>query len=105
MSLDLLNQCIARISKMIQIHAEDSCAQELLKIELVTLIEDPQRATLRQLVSDAKKASSRTPAVASASHTEQRSPSIWIAGSPVAIKLRLFCLPYAGGVSENVFAR
>lgn len=27
------------------------------------------------------------------------------AGSPVAIKLNIFCLPYAGGVSENVYAR
>ncbi len=31
--------------------------------------------------------------------------STWIAPSPVSVKLRLFCLPYAGGVSENVFAR
>ena len=33
------------------------------------------------------------------------SGSLWIAPCPVSVKLRLFCLPYAGGVSENVFAR
>ena len=31
--------------------------------------------------------------------------SVWIGRSPISIKLRLFCLPYAGGVSENVFGR
>ncbi len=31
--------------------------------------------------------------------------SIWISPTPVSVKMRLFCLPYAGGVSENVFAR
>ena len=31
--------------------------------------------------------------------------SLWISPSPVTVKLRLFCLPYAGGVSENVYAR
>ena len=29
----------------------------------------------------------------------------WVAPAPFTIKMRLFCLPYAGGVSENVFAR
>lgn len=29
----------------------------------------------------------------------------WIARAPISIKMRLFCLPYAGGVSENVFGR
>ena len=29
----------------------------------------------------------------------------WIAPAPVSIKMRLFCIPYAGGVSENVFGR
>ena len=30
---------------------------------------------------------------------------VWVSPAPVSIKMRLFCLPYAGGVSENVFAR
>ena len=30
---------------------------------------------------------------------------VWISPAPVSVKMRLFCLPYAGGVSENVFAR
>ena len=29
----------------------------------------------------------------------------WVAPAPFTVKMRLFCLPYAGGVSENVFAR
>eukprot|EP00887_Chlorella_sp_A99_P003362 scaffold26.g3362.t1 len=31
--------------------------------------------------------------------------SLWIAPAPVSFKLRLFCLPYAGSVSEDVFGR
>ena len=30
---------------------------------------------------------------------------LWVSPAPVSVKMRLFCLPYAGGVSENVFAR
>jgi hypothetical protein len=29
----------------------------------------------------------------------------WVSPAPVSVKVRIFCLPYAGGVSENVFAR
>ena len=31
--------------------------------------------------------------------------SQWISPAPVSVKMRLFCLPYAGGISENVFSR
>ena len=30
---------------------------------------------------------------------------LWISPSPVTVKQRIFCLPYAGGVSENIYAR
>lgn len=33
------------------------------------------------------------------------SDSLWISPSPFTVKMRVFCIPYAGGVSENVFAR
>jgi hypothetical protein len=31
--------------------------------------------------------------------------STWISPAPISVKMRIFCLPYAGGVSGNVFAR
>ena len=36
--------------------------------------------------------------------TNRRVPP-WISPAPISVKMRLFCIPYAGGVSENVFAR
>lgn len=35
----------------------------------------------------------------------QPAPKQWISPTPVTIKMRLFCLPWAGGMSENLFAR
>lgn len=78
--------------------------QDLLGIQWLALIEEPQRATLNQLLHDAASAPSK--AVSAAPLPADRAASSqWIARSPVAVKLRLFCLPYAGGISENVFAR
>ena len=30
---------------------------------------------------------------------------LWVSPAPVSVKMRIFCLPYAGDVSEKVFAR
>ena len=47
-------------------------------------------------------------AVAAPSSSQPALPSpwsSWIAPAPSTVRLRLFCLPYAGGVSESVFGR
>ena len=67
-----------------------------------SIIEQPEAATVHSIASE----------LAAAGHAEQASSapvsapgSLWICPAPSVVKLRLFCLPYAGGVSENVFAR
>lgn len=72
---------------------------------MAVLIEDPQRATLEQLIGDALATTGRTQTHSAGKSADQATASMWIARSPVSVKLRLYCLPYAGGVSENVFAR
>ena len=81
-----------------------SAPQERLGLELTSLIEDPQSASVRMIAAEA------IAMLSSGAAGGDRSPlaelrSTWISPSPVSIKMRLFCLPYAGGVSENVFAR
>ena len=75
---------------------------------LTSLMEDPQGATIKTLAAEAAAALSTSSAAAptaAAAASEQALSSPWIAPAPSLIKLRLFCLPYAGGVSDNVFAR
>ena len=78
-------------------------SQERLGLELTSLIEDPQSASVRMIATEAHAIVASGTAVGPSLPSE--SWSTWIAPSPVSVKLRLFCLPYAGGVSENVFAR
>lgn len=111
------------------VHHAFNALQERLGVELVSLIEDPQGATVRRVAADAAAQlaaarSNRAPAVvhvaayASVPGTapvdgavEQQQvvaaaqASQWIAPAPTSVKMRIFCLPYAGGVSENVYAR
>lgn len=66
----------------------------------MSMIEDPEGVTVERLVLD----------IIANPGQEHKAPSMltthpWIAPSPTVTRLRLFCLPYAGGVSENVFAR
>ena len=77
--------------------------QERLGLELTSLIEDPQSASVRMIAAEAHAMLASGPVGVSTAPLEPW--STWIAPSPVSVKLRLFCLPYAGGVSENVFAR
>lgn len=74
-------------------------------MELTTLIEDPENATVQHIVAEAVAKGRSGGGRAAATGNEARIGSIWISPSPVSIKMRIFCLPYAGGVSENVFAR
>ena len=81
--------------------------QERLGVELTALVEDPERATIQNLVKEALagQGSHAVATAAGAIPIVESFTSPWISRSPVSIKLLLFCLPYAGGVSENVFAR
>jgi hypothetical protein len=88
--------------------------QDLLGVELMGLIDDPQAATIHQLANEAAALQPQhqdmLPQSTQSSSATLRltgtsgGPS-WIAPAPVAIKMRIFCLPYAGGVSENIFSR
>ena len=76
--------------------------QESIGLELTSLIEDPQNASVRVIAAEAfgmlANGEAGRPGPADTG-------SLWISPAPVSVKLRLFCLPYAGGVSENVFGR
>lgn len=94
--------------------------QEALGVELALMAEDPQGATIQSIVNEAvTKIPTRTSSSSSAAlimqtasnsneKTAERVLDVgppWISPTPVTVKLRLFCLPWAGGVSENLFAR
>ena len=80
--------------------------QDRLGVALTVLIEDPEGATIQRLVAEAAQATSAAGGSArSMAAAASGRGSLWIAPCPVSVKLRLFCLPYAGGVSENVFVR
>lgn len=77
-----------------------------MTLDVSSLVEDPEGATIRgiaaqahaHLASQAGVTSSEAPATA-------QEKVNWLVPVPVAVRMRLFCLPYAGGVSENVFAK
>jgi hypothetical protein len=115
--------CAAFLTRL-HLHAQDA-----LGVELTSLIDDPSGATVEALAHQAAMLlgvrtdrtwpsddvtdrqseghARRTHAVAPLSLNPADRPMLspWIPAVPVSIKLRLYCLPYAGGVSENVFAR
>lgn len=90
-------------------------------LDMMQLIEDPQSVTLNQLLLEVTAHGKSTAFIRSDKTTllknnqasqAQTQPdtahvvgSPWIAPAPSFIKMRVFCLPYAGGVSENIFAR
>ena len=76
--------------------------QEELGLEVASLVEDPQSASVRVIAAEAF-AKLATGVAGPAAAAEMR--SVWISPAPVTVKLRLFCLPYAGGISENVYSR
>ena len=105
--------------------------QEVTGLELMVLIEDPEGATVAAIVAEAAAALATAPAPAAAPSGSSSSAGassspppqqqavvvqrrvlaaaaagpLWVSPAPVSVKMRIFCLPYAGGVSENVFAR
>ncbi len=83
--------------------------QEITGLELTALIEDPEHASVRQIVSEAmgvhRSGGGGGEAAVTGSSMQQRIMSPWISPAPITIKLRLFCLPYAGGISENVYSK
>ena len=77
--------------------------QEIWAVELTILIEDPAKATVKQLTTEMCVALNFQESPDEIIKAGQRSQ--WISPTPISIKMRLFCLPYAGGVSENIFAK
>ena len=71
------------------------------------MVEQPAAATVQRIVAEVAAAAAGTQAhpAGSASAAQAAPGSLWISPAPSLVKMRLFCLPYAGGVSENVFAR
>lgn len=92
-------------------------------VELALLAEDPQGATISSIIEEASskvtalRAASRSTstalvlagssqaAIAAQGAAEVLAGPLWISPTPVTIKMRIFCLPWAGGMSENLFAR
>lgn len=76
-------------------------------MEATSLIEDPEHASVQQIVAEAMAAGGGSSGgVGGHSVTAPgQAQSPWISPAPISIKLRLFCLPYAGGISENVYGR
>ena len=92
------------ISTFISIEVRLSKAQEHFDVELMSLIENPAQATLELLAEEVyKNLIAKSNSKNNYRINEQM--SIWISPTPVTIKMRIFCLPYAGGVSANVFSR
>lgn len=116
------------------IHAAFPLLQDYLGIELMLLVEDPQAATIEAIVLEAHTQLAAQPhalprpgsttrdigkftsiqaseavnvhvATFDESHIDESLRPLWVSPAPFSIKMRVFCLPYAGGVSENVFGR
>ena len=82
-------------------------------MEVATLADNPEGATIERIVAEVmakapqqagQEAAAGTGALQSASAAATEAAR-WVAPAPSSIRMRLFCLPYAGGVSENVFGR
>ena len=77
--------------------------QDKLGLELDSLIEDAQNASVRVIAAEAHAKLARGAGGQEAAQAIER--STWISPAPSSVKMRLFCLPYAGGISENVYGR
>ena len=77
--------------------------QEVWAVEITNLIEDLAKATIKHLTMEIYVALKLHHSPNKIVTAKQRSE--WISPTPISIKMRLFCLPYAGGVSENIFAK
>jgi len=79
--------------------------QESFGVELMSLLENPASATIETLAQEVQYYTTATGTASKADQGPTRQSSTWISPAPVSIKMRIFCLPYAGGVSAHVFAR
>ena len=84
-----------------------ACMQDRLGVEITSVIEDASNATTRTIAAEAYAQLAAIKGGESPANTSSATvkSEMWIARAPISIKMRLFCLPYAGGVSENVFGR
>jgi acyl carrier protein len=81
--------------------------QQATGLELYALVEDLSVASVDSIVQEIANAL-QSPLKQRKTHQPDTAPVVgspWIAPAPSFIKMRVFCLPYAGGVSENIFAR
>ena len=86
--------------------------EEHFGIQLDTLV-DPGGATVQHIAMELEKlnlshsASHSSGAIQSLQAAKRRTAidTSWIAPSPVTVRMRVFCLPWAGGISENLFSR
>ena len=80
--------------------------QDRFNVEVTALVEHAAEATAFTLAKEVYHqlgaAERPRPPASSQAGTAQ---TAWICPAPISVKMRLFCLPYAGGVSENVFGR
>lgn len=75
-------------------------------LDVSSLVEDPEGATIRGIAAQAHAQSASHAGVTSSDSLATVQEKVnWLVPVPVAVRMRLFCLPYAGGVSENVFAK
>lgn len=77
--------------------------QEVIGVEMESLVEDAQNASVSVIAAEAFAKLAAGMGGPEAAQSLQR--STWISPAPSSVKLRLFCLPYAGGISENVYSR
>lgn len=78
-------------------------SQDKLGVELDSIMEDAQNASVRVIAAEAHAKLAGGAAGPRAAEDMER--SMWISPAPATVKMRLFCLPYAGGISENVYSR
>ncbi len=83
---------------------QKKCVQERLGIQVSSLTEDFTNATIAQLAQEAY-AKLTLGGGKKSSIAQIGEESNWISPAPSSVKMRIFCLPYAGGVSEIIFAR
>lgn len=82
-------------------------------MEVATLVDNPEGATIERIVAEVMAKAPQQASQGAVAGPGALPPGLataaaaarWVAPAPSSIRMRLFCLPYAGGVSENVFGR
>lgn len=90
--------------------------EEVFGIQPSTLIDNPGGSNLEEIKNELELHASSTLSEVDLTlerrkidsrnnHPVKSKESPWISTSPISIKMRLFCLPWAGGVSEHLFSQ